>query len=331
MRFIKKITMILLSLLVILFVTLLTTYFVQKTKKRSEDLKKENLKGFVKNITSNEILSFDTPNVLLYDFEGNLLLKSQSSFSTGLSWNSSNQKSIQLENYFVCRNETDELTEKNYKELFSSKRTYVFANNKFDVTDIQGWQNYSISEQDFLMIQLTKNDKVFKSYIVDKDFNISQLDCFEYHNDTIKVTDCQSSGAKIIKLEKGEYIESILSIPDDDFYNKAITSFHNGLPVKLRVFDKDGNCWKIENKKYDDHGNVIELTVYEDRSKSEFGSPNPFTDNSNKNFIQKIKYSYDSNGNWIRKRKISVADGSSKTISRKIEYYGFFDFFKNIL
>ncbi len=330
---IKKLLFIFLVIITIAFVGLIIKYNYECGNYQSKDLKDENLKGFVKKITSNEVLDLSTNNLQIYDIDENLIMETNTSISVGDVFSENKKKSLILNNYFVCRYECDTLDNSNYKYFFESKKSELLNTIDIDLKENEEWSDYNISESDYLLIQLTRNDKIFKTYTVDENFNKSNYNCFSYDNEIEKKINCKTSKIIAIKKYHNDQIIESTSFSEDElnFTNfKSVNYYDNGLVIKNKIYDKDGVCWKFTNKKYDNNKNIIQSNTFVDISKSKyqrFALDELF--NPSEESSMKWSYIYDSNNNWIEKTTIQK-DGKTKTVKRKIEYYYFIDFVKNI-
>lgn len=327
----KKIILIAVTLpLIIGIIVVGIKYNNECLKYRSEVLENRNLKGFVKSITCEDAIFAN--NFELYDYLGKELMTTNSTISVQVTYDGSGNKSLIMQNYFICNYEIDSLDNDNYKYFFESKRSLLKNTIDINLKNNPKFDEFNVSEEDFLIIELTKNDKVFKTYTVNSNYETSDYNCYSYSTDMKKIIDCKTQEVKrIYKYKNGKVVESVYESNSNMFpmEHKEIGYFDEGLIMKNRLFDKNGKCWRYNNYKYDKNRNVILENLFIDRTISKYNSEFTLSSEVTKSRSTKYSYLYDQNNNWIEKT-IFHHDGKETVIKRQIEYYEFSDFLKNI-
>lgn len=324
LNFLKLITLLVLVFILIVYIN----YKNGQSKYNSEDLKDKNLKGFVKKVTSNEILLHN--NLEIYNFDGDLQMWTSLAYSVQVSYDNSGKESLILQNYFVCRYEIEKLDKHNYKYFFTSKKSELQNTIDINIRENDEYENFDISEEDFLDIRLlNSNGKVFKSYIVNEKYDISECYDYKYDDNIEKVFYCGDTKPILItKYDKyGVKIEECSYYYRDKTF-KIDRIYSNGLNVKSKTYDVDNICWSFTNTKYNSNNDEVSISTFSDSEKSRFSSiMELFT---SKDSDVKVNYVYDENNNWIEKT-IFYGKDDTQTLRRKIEYFGFFDYLNNLI
>lgn len=321
-HFLKLITLLVLIAILVVYIN----YKNEQSKYHSENLRDKNLKGFVKKITSNEVLLQN--NLELYSFNGDLQMWTSSTYSVQVSFDNSGKKSLILQNYFVCEHEIEKLDIKNYKYFFKSKKSELLNTIDINIRENNEYKNFDISEEDFLDIRLLNSSgKVFKSYIVNEKYDLSECYDYKYDNNIEKMYDCGDT--KPISIVKYDTFGTEKEAYSYNYSNKNFKKdyiYNNGLCVKSKTYDIDNVCWSFTNKKYNSNNDEVLVSTYNDSEKSKFSIIELF---GSKDSSVKISYVYDEKNNWIEKTLV-FAKNDTRTSKRKIEYYGFFDYLNNL-
>lgn len=322
-NFFKLITLlVLITILVIYF-----NYKNEQSKYHSEDLKDKNLKGFVKKITSNEVL-FEN-NLELYSFNGDLQMWTSSTYSVQVSFDNSGKKSLILQNHFVCAHEVEKLDVENYKYFFKSKKSELQNTIDINIREDNEYENFDISEEDFLDIKLLNSSgKVFKSYIVNEKYELSECYDYKYDKNIEKLYNC--GDIKPISIIKYDNLGTKTEGCSFHYNNKNFKKdyiYNNGLNVKSKTYDVDNVCWSFTNTKYNSNNDEVSISTFNDSEKSKFSSTMQLFTSKDSNV--KISYVYDENNNWIEKT-LDFGKNDTRTLKRKIEYFTFFDYLNNL-
>jgi hypothetical protein len=307
---------------IISFVFIYTFYKSKQSNFNSKDLKDKNLKGFVKKVTSNQVLFQN--NLELYNFNGNLQMWTSSTYSVQVSFDNSGKKSLILQNYFVCEQEFKKLDIENYKYFFKSKKSVLQNTTDINLREDKEYENFDISEEDFLYIKLLNSSgKVIKSYLVNEKFDLSDCYDYKYYNNIKKVYNCgDTKPISIIKYDSFEKKIEAYSYDYNDKNYKTDYIYNNGLNVKSKTYDIDNICWSFTNTKYNSNNDEVSISTFNDSEKSKYFG-------SGLELNLKINYIYDENNNWIEKTEV-FGKNNTRTSKRKIEYYGFFDYLNNL-